>query len=113
MKTQTASKTAEASKKSGTTSEKDVKIIQAGDVKKDEKDEKEKTPEKVKPVTKKSVIIEMISRPEGALVSEMAQVIVDKGIDPDLQKNTRVVRLWLSKLGIPVRKSDDGHYMKA
>ena len=58
-------------------------------------------------VTKKAVVIKMISDPEGSTIDEMAAVIVKIGKDPDLEKNKRVVRLWLSKLGMPVKKDPE------
>lgn len=93
----------------------DYKRAQANDLPKDEKDEKpekSKKSEKTPKVTKKQIVIEMISKEGGSLISDIAQTIVDRGIDNDLEKNKRVVRLWLSKLGMPVRRLEDGHYVK-
>ena len=77
--------------------------------KSDEKSEKsEKTPkEKKEPrVTKKSVVIELISTKKGALVADIAKAIVDRGIDADLEKNIRVVKLWLAKIGFNVERDE-------
>lgn len=53
-------------------------------------------------VTKKSVVIQMLNEDGGATINEMAQKIVDIGRDADYEKNQRVVRLWLSKIGFKV-----------
>jgi len=67
--------------------------------------------EKKPRVTKKSVVIELISKGDGATVNQIAKEIVRRGIDADLEKNKRVVRLWLSKLGMPVqRDKETGKY---
>ena len=72
---------------------------------------KEEKVEKKPRVTKKSVVIELISKGNGATVNQIAEEIVRRGIDPDLEKNKRVVRLWLSKLGMPVqRDKETGKY---
>jgi hypothetical protein len=97
----------------------DVKKAQANDVDKDEpeveKPKVEKPAKEIKTpkVTKKSVVIEMISKKGGAAVKDIGQKIVDLEIDPDLEKNIRVVRLWLPKLGIKVEKLENGNYVKA
>lgn len=72
----------------------------------------EKAPAVAK-VTKKSIVVEMISTKSGAKIDAIAQAIVDKGIDADLDKNKRVVRLWLCKIGFPVKRLDTGCYIKA
>ena len=77
--------------------------------KSDKKSEKsEKTPkEKKEPrVTKKSVVIELVSTKKGALVADIAKAIVDRGIDADLEKNIRVVKLWLAKIGFKVERDE-------
>jgi hypothetical protein len=61
-------------------------------------------PEKM---TKKSVCVELVSRKGGATVDEMAAEIVTWKIDPDLEKSKRVVRAWLTKLGIPVKRNPE------
>lgn len=95
------------------TAMRDIKRAQANDLPKDEKDEK--TPEKSEKTpktTKKQVVIEMISKEGGSLITDIAQEICDRGLDPDLDKNKRVTRLWLSKLGMPVRRLENGNYIK-
>ena len=68
---------------------------------------------KVKRVTKKSVCLEYISKKGGGSISEMAKAIVDRGIDPDYEKNIRVCRLWMSKIGVPIKKLENGNYIKS
>ncbi|MHA1981097.1 MAG: hypothetical protein ACTSXN_08405 [Promethearchaeota archaeon] len=63
--------------------------------------------------TKKSVCLEFLQKRNGGSIDEMAQAIVDKGIDPDYEKNKRTCRLWLSKIGFPVKKLENGNYIKA
>ena len=88
----------------------DVKMLQANDVEKDEvKTPAEPTAPKL---TKKSVIIKLISTPDGSTINDMAQAICDLNIDPDLEKNKRVCRLWISKIGFKVEKKD-GKYFRA
>jgi hypothetical protein len=104
----------------------DVKMLQANDVEdldivndgdKEEVFDVDKNAKGVKQhdkVTKKSVIIKMISTPDGATINSMAQALVDQGIDLDLEKNKRVVRLWLTKIGFKVnRDKESGRYTKA
>jgi outer membrane biosynthesis protein TonB len=67
------------------------------------KTEKKKEP-KAPALTKKSVIIDMTGSSKGATIEEMAQVMVDKGIDPDYEKNRVVTKLWLAKMGFNTRK---------
>ncbi len=64
-------------------------------------------------VTKKSVCKELISRQGGASISDMAKAIVDRGIDSNFEKNIRVCRLWMSKIGFPVTKLQNGNYIKS
>jgi hypothetical protein len=64
-------------------------------------------------ITKKSVCLEYISRKGGGSLYEMAKAIVDRGIDPDFEKNVRVCRLWMSKIGVPVKKLENGNYIKS
>lgn len=76
-------------------------------------EKKEKEPKEPK-VTKKSVVIRMISTKKGALIVDIAQEIVTQGIDADLEKNIRVVKLWLSKIGFKVEKDEKTNcYRKA
>ena len=55
--------------------------------------------------TKKSIIEEMIGTKKGATVEEMAQRMVDEGIDADYKKNLVVTKLWLSKMGFATNKA--------
>lgn len=64
-------------------------------------------------MTKKSVIIEMISTPMGASIDEMADAIIKRGIDDDLEKTKRVVKTWLYKIGFNVERSGGNRYRKA
>lgn len=64
-----------------------------------------KAEKKAKKVTKKSIILEMTSQKTGATIEEMAQAITDSGIDPDLEKNKKIVKLWLSKMGFDTKKA--------
>ena len=50
----------------------------------------------VKP-TKKAIVLKSLEG-KGATVAQMAQKIVDLGIDPDYDKNCRVVKAWLHKM---------------
>ncbi len=72
----------------------------------DDKKDSKKEPR----ITKKMVVIEFLDRPEGGLPKDIAQAIVDRKMDPDFDKNLRVVKLWLSKIGFPVVKGEDGAY---
>ena len=57
-------------------------------------------PEVVKPEvkpTKKAIVLKCLEG-KGATVAQMAQKIVDLGIDPDYDKNCRVVKAWLHKM---------------
>jgi len=62
-------------------------------------------------LTKKAVVIEMISRPQGATHNEIAAAIVARGLDDDIAKNKRVAALWIPKCDIPYRRSGSrGNY---
>ncbi len=67
---------------------------------------KVETPKVEKPaaarVTKKTICIEMVSRPEGATLDQMAQEIADRGICADLKVNRTTCALWMSKIGFKV-----------
>jgi hypothetical protein len=69
------------------------------------------TPEKKR--TKKSVVIEFLDKDGGSSIKDMAQAIVDLGLDPDLPKNERVVRLWISKIGFKTTKLEGGKYARS
>lgn len=92
----------------------DIKKAQANDVEKDDDEPKKaKTPEKVKTpkTTKKMVVIEFLEK-DGGTIQEIAQAITDMGLDPDVEKNQRVVRLWISKIGFKVERLEGGVYKK-
>jgi hypothetical protein len=82
-------------------------------VKKEKKEKVEKDPK----ITKKSVVIRFLNQDGGASIKQMAQAMVDEGLDPDLDKNERVTRLWISKIGFATKseKGEDGikRYQKA
>ena len=62
-------------------------------------------PAKEKKATKKSVIESLINTKSGATIEEMAVAIVEAGIDPDLEKNKKIVKLWLHKMGFDIKKA--------
>lgn len=66
---------------------------------------KEPAPTSVVKKTKKTVVLEMISKKEGATIDQIAAQIVAEQIDPDLEKNKTTVKLWLSKLGHDTKKT--------
>ena len=68
------------------------------------KAEKKPKAPKTPALTKKSVIIDMTGSSKGSTIEEMAQAMVDKGIDPDFKKNCVVTKLWLAKMGFNTRK---------
>lgn len=87
----------------------------------DDEDEPEEAPEDIAPapekkktkpaskkqkpdrVTKKSIIEDSLKK--GATISEMAERIVAAGVDADLEKNIRTVKLWLRKMGFDTKKA--------
>ncbi len=62
-------------------------------------------PKKKKTVTKKSIIVELLKSKKGATIEQMAQAIVDRGIDADYDKNCRVVKAHLQKMGFDTKKA--------
>jgi hypothetical protein len=63
-------------------------------------------------VTKKSIIIEMVSK-GGATLDEMATACTKAGLG-DQERNVKTVGLWLRKLGVPVKKDEKtGKYTKS
>ena len=62
--------------------------------------------------TKKSIVIEFLDHEGGSTIKDIAQAITDRGLDLDLDKNSRVVRLWISKIGFKVDKKE-GKYFRA
>lgn len=75
--------------------------------------QKKVTKPRTKKATKKSVCIELLRKENGASIDEMAQAIVDRGIDSDFEKNKRTCKLWMYKIGFPVKKLINGNYIKA
>lgn len=78
----------------------------------------EETPKKEPKVTKKVIVIRNLEKEGGSTIDRIAQEIVDLGMDSDLEKNKRVVRLWISKIGFKVdsRKEEESgarYYFKA
>lgn len=69
--------------------------------------EKSKPKESAEPterrVTKKSVVEEALK--EGATIEQMAEKVAEAGIDDDYDKNYRVVKAHLRKMGYDVKKS--------
>jgi hypothetical protein len=73
---------------------------------------------KEKKVTKKAIVIQNLEKEKGSTIDQIAQEIVDLGIDADLEKNKRVARLWISKIGFKVdscKEEESGirYYFKA
>jgi hypothetical protein len=66
---------------------------------------KEKPAKAPRARSKKSIIEEMIGSEKGATVEEMAQAMVDQGIDSDFKKNIVITKLWLSKMGFDTKKA--------
>jgi hypothetical protein len=64
-----------------------------------------KSRQKTETVTKKSVILELLKSKKGATIEQMAQAIVDRGIDADYDKNCRVVKAHLQKMGFDTKKA--------
>ena len=66
--------------------------------------------EVAKKTTKKSICIEFVKRPEGASIEEMAKAQTDAGLG-DLERNKKTSKLWMAKLGFPVRhEKETGRY---
>jgi hypothetical protein len=60
-----------------------------------------------KKLTKKATTIVMLKKDGGATINQIAQAYVDVNGDPDIEKNRRVARLWLSKIGFEVSSRKD------
>lgn len=56
-------------------------------------------------VTKKSIVLELLKSKKGATIEQMAQAIVDRGIDTDYDKNCRIVKAYLQKMGFDTKKA--------
>ena len=62
--------------------------------------------------TKKSIVIELVSRKSGATIEQMGEAITKAGLG-DLEQNLKTAKLWLPKWGFVVTKDDKGRYFKA
>ena len=75
------------------------------DKKKEKKDKpvkKAKAKDDNKP-TKKKIVLECLKK--GATIEQMAKEIAKAGIDDDYDKNCRVVKAWLGKMGFDTKKA--------
>jgi outer membrane biosynthesis protein TonB len=70
--------------------------------KKDKPAKKAKAKDDNKP-TKKKIVLECLKK--GATIEQMAKEIVKAGIDDDYDKNCRVVKAWLGKMGFDTKKA--------
>lgn len=63
-----------------------------------------------KKITKKMTTIQLLDKDGGASLDQIAQGYRDINNDPDMDKNKRVARLWISKIGFEVssKKDDQG-----
>ena len=75
------------------------------------KDEKTKGKEELR-ITKKSIIVDLLSRKSGATIQQMGEAITKAGLG-DLEQNLKTAKLWLPKLGFAITKDDKGRYFKA
>ncbi len=70
--------------------------------KKDKPAKKAKAKDDNKP-TKKKIVLECLKK--GATIEQMAKEIAKAGIDDDYDKNCRVVKAWLGKMGFDTKKA--------
>ena len=70
--------------------------------KKDKPAKKAKVKDDNKP-TKKKIVLECLKK--GATIEQMAKEIAKAGIDDDYDKNCRVVKAWLGKMGFDTKKA--------
>lgn len=63
-------------------------------------------------VTKKSIVIDMVSKGKGATVEKMAEACTKAGLG-DMERNLKTVKLWLPKLGFKVERNAKGCYKKS
>jgi hypothetical protein len=73
--------------------------------KKDKPAKKAKAKDDNKPTkpTKKKIVLECLKK--GATIEQMAKEIAKAGIDDDYDKNCRVVKAWLGKMGFDTKKA--------
>ena len=62
-------------------------------------------------ITKKSIIIDLLDKDEGATLEQMADACTEAGLG-DHDVNLKTAKLWIRKIGFPVKKDDDGVYTK-
>jgi hypothetical protein len=67
---------------------------------------------KSKKMTKKMTTIQFLDRDGGVSINQIAQGYLDINNDPDLDKNRRVARLWISKIGFKVESKKDDKGIK-
>ena len=78
----------------------------------EKKDEKTKGKEEPR-ITKKSIIIDVLSKKSGATIEQMGEAITKAGLG-DLEQNLKTAKLWLPKIGFPVtRDKESGRYSRA
>jgi len=70
--------------------------------KKDKPEKKAKAKDDNKP-TKKKIVLECLKK--GATIEQIAKEIAKAGIDDDYDKNCRVVKAWLNKMGFDTKKA--------
>jgi len=72
---------------------------------------KEKKTKSTNKITKKSIIIGLLDKDEGATLEQMANACTGAGLG-DYDVNLKTAKLWIRKIGFPVKKDDDGVYTK-
>ena len=55
--------------------------------------------------TKKSIVERFLDSKKGGTIEQMAQAMVDEGVDPDYDMNFKVAKLWLNKMGYKTTKA--------
>ena len=64
-------------------------------------------------VTKKTICIELVSRPGGATLDEIAAEITARIPGTDAKTNRTTASLWMSKIGFPIeRDQESGKYSR-
>jgi hypothetical protein len=73
---------------------------------------KKKTPEKKEQkLTKKGIVLAGVRKKGGSMIEELAQRCVDAGLG-DLELCKRVCQMWMRKLGVPVKKLENGKFVE-
>ena len=75
------------------------------------KEKKIKSTNKIPKITKKSIIIDLLDKDEGVTLEQMASACTEAGLG-DYDVNLKTAKLWIRKIGFPVKKDDDGVYTK-